>query len=104
VEDRFKKELTRRKELLKQQKKTGGTLQTGGNDKMWLTPESNEKVTEEIKRKLIASELYLYVISSVWWRDPTGNHYLNVCRLLQPPATGTSDAIWHLCNDWSDHR
>ncbi|MBZ5666969.1 MAG: hypothetical protein LAO30_20470 [Acidobacteriia bacterium] len=81
-----------------------GTLETAGRSEFWFTATSEGVITQDDMEKIRKGAERIYLFASVEYRDPSGAHYAHYCRSLQTPAMNGEDAIWHFCNDFSDHR
>ena len=70
---------------------------------LWFSPSSETIVTQDDINKLKDGTEFLYLFVRVAYHDPSGNHYINYCRVLQPPVEHIAP-IWHFCEDFSDSR
>ena len=91
-------------DLAQVKKAQGSSLQPGGHEQSWFTAKSDEDMTPQIRTQLEAGSTRLWLVASTFWRDPTGQHYRHLCMWLQQPKAQTPVAVWHSCDDFSDHH
>jgi hypothetical protein len=80
----------------------GRSLRPGGQDTLWFTSRSDESIRSEDLMQFKNGTKIMYLLLSVKYSDPAGDHYIHACRWVQPPAFNPE--IWHFCKGWTDSR
>jgi hypothetical protein len=79
---------------------TSAPLQAGNG--LWYSALTDRVLTGDDIAKFANGAQVIYSLDYISWKDPTGFHYFQSCRVTQPPAF--SPDIWNMCSDYSAHK
>jgi hypothetical protein len=81
-------------------KSTQTSLSDG--ETFWFTAESEHAIDNSDIAKFQSGQSVLYLFSFVKYKDEAGGHYIEGCRITQPPAF--SPEVWHICLEYEKQQ